>query len=105
MRKPPNAEWRKLMAISQQLHDAPDATTAIVVDTIGADVPYNRVLSICQAWRNKYARCTHRGLIRYPYRMRRNRLEDGGYEIEAVRDLTPVIETVMISWPEGMEPE
>lgn len=99
MRTPP-ADWKHLVAISVQLAEAPDATTAIVVDTIPADTPYNRVLSICQSWQNKYARCAQRGLIRYPFRMRRNRLEAGGYEIEAVRDLTPAIEGVMVAWPD-----
>jgi hypothetical protein len=96
----PPADWRTLMSASSALHAAPDATAAYVLEHLGPEVPYNRVLSRHNSWLNKYARCTQRGLIPHPMRLRRNRLDGGGYEIEAVLDLTPRIETVMMEWPD-----
>ena len=103
MRKP-NAAWDRLAAISRQLADADDATTSVVIETIPADIPYNRVLSTQQAWLNKYARCAARGLIEHPFRIRRERQDDGSYIIEAALDLTAPIEGVMAEWPDPMQP-
>jgi len=99
-----NADWQTLIATAVHLRNADDATDSVLIERLGPDVPYNRVLSTHQAWKNKYARCAQRDLIEVPYRIRRNPLPGGGYDIEAVRDLTSLIEGTMIEWP-GEEPD
>lgn len=96
-------DWTRLIAIAEALNDADDATDVVVVQRLGPDVPYNKVLSVQQAWRNKYDRCAARGLIEYPFRIRRRHV-NGGYIIEATRDLTPLIEQAMVDWGETGEP-
>lgn len=93
-------EWKTLIATSAALANAVDATDAVLIDVIEPETPYNKVLSIHQAWKNKYARCAQRGLITTPFRIRRRPLPEGGYEIEAVRDLTAAIEGALIRWPD-----
>lgn len=94
----PSADWKKLMAVSAQLAEQGDTTGAIVIDTIEPGAPYEKIVSRQQAWLNKYQRCAARGLIRHPMRIRRNRLDGGGYEIEAVLDLQPAIEHALVEW-------
>jgi hypothetical protein len=93
-------DWVTLIAASHFLHEAPDATLSVVLDRV-FDTK-DKVLSRQQGLTNKYARISARNLIPWPYKIRRVR--DGeGYVIEAARDLTPVIEAVMISWPGAQE--
>lgn len=94
----PTADWKKLIAVSVRLAEQPDTTVAAVIDTIPHGTPYEQVVSRQQSWLNKYQRCAARGLIRHPMRIRRNRLDGGGYEIEAVLDLQPAIETALVEW-------
>lgn len=99
-----SADWATLIATAVHLRDATDATDAVLIERLSPDVAYNKVLSVHQAWKNKYARCAQRDLIEVPYRIRRNPLPGGGYDIEAVRDLTALIEGAMVDWPGG-EPD
>lgn len=97
------ADWLTLIAVAQRLADAPDATSAALIDALPADTPKEKVLSRQQSWVNKYQRCAARGLIVHPYRIRRVRRDDGGYDIEAALDLTPAIEHALYSLPDMEE--
>lgn len=93
------ADWKRLIAISVQLGESPDATGAIIIEVLSTGTDYRKVVSRQQAWNNKYARCAQRDLISVPFRIRRSWADDGTCVIEAVRDLTPGIEQAMVMWP------
>lgn len=101
MRKPP-ASWQRLIAVSMQLVDSDDRTASVVIETVPPETDYRKVLSIQNAWLNKYHRATARGLIPFPYRIRRHRADDGSYIIEAALDLSGPIEEAMVLWPDEM---
>lgn len=92
-------DWKRLIAISRQLVAQSDRTGSVVIEHLAVGLPYNEVLSRHQSWQNKYARCTQRGLIDYPYKIRRIFVDDH-YVIEAALDVSAVIEETMVAWPD-----
>jgi hypothetical protein len=60
VRKPP-ASWQRLIAVSMQLVDSHDRTASVVIETVPPETDYRKVLSIQNAWLNKYHRRQHAG--------------------------------------------